>query len=431
MSKFIIEGGHPLRGTITASGNKNAALKLIPACILTDQPVILHNVPNIQDVRNTILIIQDLGVDVTDLGGGSWRFHAQNISKTELDEKLAGRTRASFVFSGPMLARLREVTLPLPGGDVIGGRPLDTHMRALEALGVKIDVPGRGLFHMDATRMRGAGYILLAEASVTATENTVMAAVMAKGETIIDNAASEPHVRDLCNFLNQMGAKIAGVGTNRLIIQGVDRLNGTEFRIGADFMEVGSFIGATAVTGGEIRIQNADPQNLGMIRIVYEKLGVTWQDDGQDIIVPANQAMAVQSALGGRISEIKPMPWPGFPPDLMSIAVVMATQAEGSVLLHDWMYESRFFFVDNLVFMGARIVLCDPHRVLVEGKSTLFASPHGVPSPDIRAGMAMILAGLCAEGQTTINNIQQIDRGYEQIETKLRDLGAIIERYEN
>jgi UDP-N-acetylglucosamine 1-carboxyvinyltransferase len=431
MSKFIIEGGHPLRGTITASGNKNAALKLIPACLLTDQPVILHNVPNIQDVRNTILIMQDLGVDTADLGGGSWRFHARTISKTQLDDQLAGRTRASFVFSGPMLARMGEVTLPLPGGDVIGGRPLDTHMRALESLGVAIDVPGRGLFHMDAAQMRGAGYILLAEASVTATENTVMAAVLAKGETVIDNAASEPHVRDLCNFLNQMGAKIEGVGTNRLMIQGVDRLSGTEFRIGADFMEVGSFIGATAVTGGEIRIQNADPQNLGMIRLVYEKLGVIWQDDGPDIIVPANQPMAVQSALGGRISEIKPMPWPGFPPDLMSIAVVMATQAKGSVLLHDWMYESRFFFVDNLVFMGARIVLCDPHRVLVEGKSTLFASPHGVPSPDIRAGMAMVLAGLCADGQTTINNIQQIDRGYEQIETKLRALGAVIERSEN
>ncbi|MEJ2746376.1 MAG: UDP-N-acetylglucosamine 1-carboxyvinyltransferase [Anaerolineae bacterium] len=428
MSKFIIEGGCPLQGTITASGNKNAALKLIPACILTDQPVVLHNIPNIQDVRNTILIMQDLGVAVTDLGDGSWRFHAANIDKTQLDEGLAGRTRASFVFSGPMLARLGEVTLPLPGGDVIGGRPLDTHMRALEALGVQIDVPGRGLFHMDASRLHGAGYILLAEASVTATENTVMAAVLARGETIIDNAASEPHVRDLCHFLNQMGAKIEGLGTNRLLIQGVERLSGTEFRIGADFMEVGSFIGATAVTGGAIRIQKADPQNMGMIRLVYEKLGVVWEVDGEDIIVPADQEMAIQSALGGRISQIKPMPWPGFPPDLMSIAVVMATQAEGSILLHDWMYESRFFFIDNLVFMGARIVLCDPHRVLVEGKSTLVASPHGVPSPDIRAGMAMVLAGLCAEGQTTIHNIQQIDRGYERIEDKLRSLGASIER---
>ncbi|MFQ5435984.1 MAG: UDP-N-acetylglucosamine 1-carboxyvinyltransferase, partial [Anaerolineae bacterium] len=320
------------------------------------------------------------------------------------------------------------VTLPLPGGDVIGGRPLDTHMRALEALGVVIDVPDRGLFRMTAANLRGAGYLLLAEASVTATENTVMTAVLARGETIIDNAASEPHVRDLCHFLNQMGAKIEGIGANRLTIQGVDRLEGTEFTIGSDFMEVGSFIGATAVTGGEVRIKKADPQNMGMIRLVYEKLGVTWVDDGDDIIVPANQSMQIQPSLGGRIPEIKPMPWPGFPPDLMSIAVVLATQAAGSALLHDWMYESRFFFVDNLVFMGAKIVLCDPHRVLVQGKSTLFASPQGVPSPDIRAGMAMVLAGLCAEGQTTIHNIQQIDRGYERIERKLQLLGAQIER---
>ncbi len=430
MSKFIIEGGHPLRGTITASGNKNAALKLIPACILTDAPVILHNIPNIQDVRNTILILRDLGASIEDLGSGSWRIHAQNIAKTKLDEALASRTRASFVFSGPMLARMGQVTLPLPGGDVIGGRPLDTHMRALEALGVQITTPERGQFHMIANPLRGAGYILLAEASVTATENTIMAAVLAPGETIIDNAASEPHVRDLCNFLNLLGAKIEGAGTNRLKIQGVERLSGGEFRIGADFMEVGSFIGAAAVTGGEVRIKDADPHNMGMIRLVYEKLGVVWEVDGNDIIVPADQPMRIQGALGGRILEIKPMPWPGFPPDLMSIAVVMATQAQGSILLHDWMYESRFFFTDNLVFMGARIVLCDPHRVLIEGQSNLFGSPHGVPSPDIRAGMAMILAGLCAEGETVIHNIQQVDRGYERIEHKLRALGAVIERAE-
>ena len=430
MSKFIIEGGHPLRGTITASGNKNAALKLLPACILTDKPVLLHNIPNIQDVRNTLLILRDLGVDVTDLGGGSWRIHAHTINKTEMDSVLAGRTRASFVFSGPMIARMGQITLPLPGGDVIGGRPLDTHMRALESLGVKIDIPERGRFRMNADSLRGAGYILLAEASVTATENTVMAAVLAKGETIIDNAASEPHVRDLCHFLNQLGAKIEGIGTNRLKIQGVDRLTGGEFRIGADFMEVGSLIGATAVTGGAVRIKNADPHDLGMIRLVYEKLGVSWIVEGNDILIPADQSMVVQAALGGRIPAIKPMPWPGFPPDLMSIAVVIATQSQGSVLLHDWMYESRFFFVDNLVFMGARIVLCDPHRVLVQGISDLFASPHGVPSPDIRAGMAMILAGLCAQGETTIHNIQQVDRGYERIEEKLRALGAVIQRVE-
>lgn len=428
MHKFIIEGGHKLQGTITASGNKNAALKLLPACLLTDEAVILHNIPNIQDVRNTILILRDLGVEVTDLGEGSWRVHAQNVAKSALDGELAGRIRASFVFSGPMLARMGQVTLPLPGGDVIGGRPLDTHMTALEALGAEISLAERGLFQMEARPLRSAGYLLLPEASVTATETAVMAAVLAPGETVIDNAACEPHVRDLCTFLNQMGAQIEGLGSNRLTISGVARLSGTEYTIGADFMEVGSFIGAAAVTGGEIRIRRADPQYLGMIRLVYSKLGVQFEEEGDDVIVPAAQPMQIASALSGRILEIKPMPWPGFPPDLMSIAVVMATQAAGSVLLHDWMYESRFFFVDNLNFMGARTVLCDPHRLIVEGRSPLYASPQGVPSPDIRAGMAMVLAALCAEGVSTIHNIHQIDRGYENIEQKLQALGAHIRR---
>ncbi len=428
MERFVIEGGHPLSGTVKVSGNKNAALKLLPACLLTDEPVILHNIPRIQDVMFTLDLLADLGAEVTDLGNGSWRIHAAEVRKTELDSHLASKIRASFVFSGPMLARMGQVTLPLPGGDVIGGRPLDTHIRALEALGTAVEMKTRGLFHMNADGLKGAGYLLLPEASVTATENSIMAAVLAKGETVIDNAACEPHVRDLCNFLNSLGASIIGVGSNRLTIEGVDRLRGGEFRLGSDFMEVGSFIGAAAVTGGEIRIQDAQPENLGMIRIVYEKLGVHWYDDGQDIIVPANQSMQIKPALGGRIPEIKPMPWPGFPPDLMSIAVVIATQSEGSVLLHDWMYESRFFFVDNLTFMGARIVLCDPHRVMILGRNRLNASPHGVPSPDIRAGMAMILAALCATGTSTINNIQQIDRGYEQIEAKLQGLGAHIER---
>jgi UDP-N-acetylglucosamine 1-carboxyvinyltransferase len=388
---------------------------------------VLHNIPNIQDVQNTILILRDLGVEVTDLGSGSWRVHAQNVNKTELDSLLASRTRASFVFAGPMLGRLKQVQLPVPGGDVIGGRPLDTHVQAFRCLGVQVEYERRGLFDMRATELRGAD-MLLAEASVTATENTIMAAVLAKGVTVINNAASEPHVRDLCDFLNQLGAYIEGGGTNRLIIRGVEQLKGGEFTIGADFMEVGSFIGATAVTGGEVRIKNADPKNLGMMRLVYEKLGVHWLDDGDDIVVPASQPMRIESAVGGRVPQIKPMPWPGFPPDLMSIAVVIATQSIGSILLHDWMYESRFFFIDNLVFMGARIVLCDPHRVLVQGPSRLYASPHGVPSPDIRAGMSMVLAALCAEGTSTIHNIQQIDRGYENIESKLQALGAQIER---
>lgn len=430
MGKFIIEGGHPLKGTMTASGNKNAALKLLPACLLTDEPVILHNIPDIQDVRSTFDILHDLGVETENLGEGSWRIHAHHVQKSKLDSRLAGRTRASFVFSGPMLARMGQVELPLPGGDVIGGRPLDTHIRALKALGVDVSMYPRGHFNMNVDGLRGAGYLLLAEASVTATENTLMAAVLAKGETIIDNAASEPHVQDLCHFLNRMGAQISGIGSSRLAVQGVDRLGGAEFRIGSDFMEVGSFIGATAVTRGEVRIQNAEPQNLGMIRLVYEKLGVHWIDDGNDIIIPADQSLEIEHALGGRIPEIKPMPWPGFPPDLMSIALVMATQANGSILLHDWMYESRFFFVDHLAFMGARIVLCDPHRVLVQGGNGMQANPQGVPSPDIRAGMAMIMAGLCAKGETTIHNIQQIDRGYERVDEKLRALGARIQRTE-
>ncbi|MCB0011923.1 MAG: UDP-N-acetylglucosamine 1-carboxyvinyltransferase [Anaerolineales bacterium] len=428
MSKLIIEGGVPLSGTITASGNKNAALKLLPACLMTDQPIILHNIPDIEDVRVTLRILDDLGVQLDDLGGGSWRIQADKIRTTEMNPALAGQIRASVVFSGPMLARTGRITLPLPGGDVIGGRPLDTHVQGLRSLGVNVAIDGAGRFQMDADPLVGGGCILQEQASVTATENTLMAAVMARGHTIIENAASEPHVVDLCNFLNQMGARISGIGSNRLMIEGVEQLSGTEFTIGADFMEVGSFIGAAAVTGGEVRIRKADPHTLGMVRLVYGRMGVTWLDDGEDIVIPAGQDLKIDHALGGRIPEIKPLPWPGFPPDLMSIAVVIATQADGTIILHDWMYESRFFFVDKLVFMGARIILCDPHRVVVQGPAPLIANPQGVTSPDIRAGMAMVLAALCAKGTSTIHNIQQIDRGYQDVEIKLRELGARIKR---
>jgi UDP-N-acetylglucosamine 1-carboxyvinyltransferase len=431
MSRLVIDGGRKLSGTITASGNKNAALKLLPACLLTDQPVILHNIPDISDVRTVIDIIRDLGAEVVDLGDGSWRIHAENITKSKISPELAGRIRASFVFSGPMLARMGSITLPGPGGDVIGGRPLDTNIQGLKALGVEVDLDALGTFHMTAPALIGAGYLLQAEASVTATENTVMAAVMAKGETIIDNAAREPHTEDLCRFLSTLGAKIEGIGTSRLTITGVDRLDGGEYTIGSDYMEVGSFIGAAALTEGEVRIKNANPNKLGMIDQVFRRLGVHWEVEGEDIIVPDGQTLEITEALGGRIPEIKPHPWPGFPPDLMSIAVVIASQAAGSVLLHDWMYESRFFFVDKLIFMGARIVLCDPHRVLVQGPSTLFANPQGVTSPDIRAGMAMVLAALCARGQSTIHNIQQIDRGYQRIDKKLQTLGAQVTRVES
>jgi UDP-N-acetylglucosamine 1-carboxyvinyltransferase len=428
MSRLIIEGGSELSGTITVGGNKNAALKVIPACLLTDEPVTLHNIPDIADVRTVIEIMKDLGVDVLDLGHGSWQLQAKEINKTKIPHELASRIRASFVFSGPMLARMGSITLPGPGGDVIGGRPLDTNIQGLVALGVDVELNAQGTFQMSTLGLQGAGYLLQAEASVTATENTLMAAVLADGSTIIDNAAREPHTEDLCRFLRELGAEIEGIGTSRLTITGVDRLHGGEFRIGADYMEVGSFIGAAALTRGEVRIKNANPRKLGMIDQVYRRLGVHWEVEGEDIVIPDGQSLEIASALGGRIPEIKPHPWPGFPPDLMSIAVVIASQAHGSVLLHDWMYESRFFFVDKLIFMGARIVLCDPHRVLVQGPSSLFANPQGVTSPDIRAGMAMVLAALCARGQSTIYNIQQIDRGYERIDEKLQALGAQVSR---
>lgn len=428
MSRLIIEGGQKLSGEITAGGNKNAALKVLPACLLTDEPVTLHNIPDIADVQTILDIIIDLGAEVTRLGDGSWRIHAANIVKTNIEPELAGRIRASFVFSGPMLARTGKLTLPGPGGDVIGGRPLDTNVQGLMAIGANVDLDDEGTFHMEVPALKGAGYLLQAEASVTATENTMMAAVLAKGETIIDNAAREPHTVDLCHLLNILGAQIDGIGTSRLSISGVERLHGGEFTIGSDYMEVGSFIGAAALTEGEVRIKNANPRQLGMIEQVFRRLGVIWEEDGDDLIILDDQPLEVVPALGGRIPEIKPHPWPGFPPDLMSIAVVIASQAVGSVLLHDWMYESRFFFVDKLIFMGARIVLCDPHRVLVQGPSPLYANPQGVTSPDIRAGMAMVLAALCARGQSTIHNIQQIDRGYERIDRKLRTLGANVSR---
>jgi UDP-N-acetylglucosamine 1-carboxyvinyltransferase len=431
MSRLVIEGGRQLSGTITASGNKNAALKLFPACLLTDEPVTLHNIPDIEDVRTEIDIIRDLGVEVHDLGKGSWRIQAKEIKKTIISPELASRIRASFVFSGPMLARMGSITLPVPGGDVIGGRPLDTNIQGLMALGVEVELDPLGTFQMSAPNLKGAGYLLQEIASVTATENTVMAAVLAKGTTVIDNAAREPHTEDLCQFLNLLGAQIDGIGTSRLTIAGVDRLHGGEFTIRSDFMEVGSFIGAAALTEGEVRIKNANPNSLGMIDLVYRRLGVHWEVEGEDIVVPDGQSLDIAPTLGGRIPEIKPHPWPGFPPDLMSIAVVIASQANGSVLLHDWMYESRFFFVDKLIFMGARIVLCDPHRVLVQGPSPLFANPQGVTSPDIRAGMAMVLAALCARGRSTIHNIHQIDRGYERIDKKLIALGAEVTRIDD
>jgi UDP-N-acetylglucosamine 1-carboxyvinyltransferase len=422
--QFIIEGGHPLSGTITASGNKNAALKMLPACLLTEDPVILHNVPNIGDVRTLIEIMRQLGVEVNWIGESSVRVRGREVTTTDVDAALAQKLRASIMLAGPMLARFGRVNLPSPGGDAIGERRLDMHIFALRKLGAVIQYDNG--FEMVAETLRGAD-ILLAEASVTATENTVMAATLARGTTILRNAASEPHVQDLCNMLVGMGAKIDGIGSNRLIIEGAERLHGCEARVGADYMEVGSFIGAAVMTGGEITIREADPHYLDMIALVFERLGVSWETRGADIFVPSHQKLSVVNDLGNRIPTIKAQPWPAFPPDLMSIALTVATQSAGAVLFHDWMYESRFFFTDRLLRMGARITLCDPHRVLVQGPTALHGLSY-ISSPDIRAGMAMLLAALAAKGETRIANIQQIDRGYEQIEEKLTVLGANIVR---
>jgi UDP-N-acetylglucosamine 1-carboxyvinyltransferase len=425
MERFVVQGGIPLSGTITASGNKNAALKLLPACLMTDEPVVLHNIPNIADVHTMIQLLQKLGVDIQPAGEGSWRVHAHKITSHVIDPALAGIIRASIVLAGPMLARIGRVELPPPGGDVIGRRRVDTHIIALKALGAELEWGERLLFK--TAGLKGAN-ILLDEASVTATENTVMAACLAKGTTTIRNAACEPHIQDLCLFLNQLGAKISGIGSNLLVIEGVDRLHSGEYRIGADIIEVGSFIGAAAITRGRVRIKNASPEHLDMIAIVFNKLGVHWEVENNDVIVPEYQPLKIQSDMGDIIPEIKAQPWPAFPSDLLSIALVMATQAEGTVLFHEWMYENRFFFVDKLIYMGARVVLCDPHRCLIQGPSKLRGELERISSPDIRAGMALLLAALCADGTTILRNISQIDRGYQEVDKKLASLGARIQR---
>ncbi len=425
MQQFIIEGGRPLTGTMRARGNKNAATKMLPACLLTDEPVLLHNVPDIVDVHVEIEMMRQLGAEVCWTGPATLRVHAREVRHTELDADLATRIRASVVFPGALLGRRGAAVLPLPGGDLIGERRLDTHIVALRQLGVQVEFDGRAL-HMRANELRGAE-ILLPEASVTATENLILAAVLARGRTVLNNAAGEPHIQDLCRMLNALGAKIEGAGSNRIAITGVTRLRGGEARVGADFMEVGSFIGAAVVTGGELLIQDADPGYLDMIAMVFGRLGVHWEVRGADLFVPGKQSLTVVPDMGGRIPVIKAQPWPGFPPDLMSIALVVATCSAGAVLFHDWMYESRFFFTDNLTRMGARITLLDPHRVLVQGP-TVFRAANYISSPDIRAGMAMLLAALAARGVTRIANIQQIDRGYERVEETLNSLGARISR---
>jgi UDP-N-acetylglucosamine 1-carboxyvinyltransferase len=426
MEAFVIEGGRPLNGTIRAAGNKNAALPIVAACVLTGEPVLLTNVPSIRDVETMLELVADLGVEVEHVGPGEVRIHAESLAKHELDEELCSRIRASILLAGPLLARRGEAIVPPPGGDVIGRRRLDTHIHALARLGADIHANRR--YTMRAERLRGAS-VFLDEASVTATENVVMAAVLAEGETTIANAAGEPHVQDLCRFLVALGAEIEGIGSNVLRIRGVESLRGGEWRICPDHIEVASFIGLAAVTDGDILIEDVVQEHMSALWPGFDRLGVTWELNEHSVRVPGGQQLEIKDDIGSQIPKIEDGPWPAFPADLTSIALAVATQARGTILVFEKMFENRLFFVDKLVGMGARIILCDPHRAVVSGPSQLYG--ERLESPDIRAGMAMLIASLCAEGTSVIGNVGQIDRGYERIDERLRALGASIERVEN
>ena len=423
MEEFVIEGGVPLNGEVIPSGNKNAALPLLAACLLTEEPVVLHNLPLIRDVLAMRKLIESLGAHIEEVDSNSWRITTKELVASHLDPDLCRRIRASILIAGPVLARAGGLRLPPPGGDVIGRRRLDTHILALRALGATVNYDR--MFDISSSRLTGAD-ILLDEASVTATENAVMAAVLAKGITHIRNAASEPHVQELCNFLNSLGAQIDGIGSNSLHITGVTRLHGGEYTIGPDLLEVVSYIGAAVVTRGSIRVRNAGIQHLGMVEQIFHRLGVHWVTDGNDLIVPSEQSLTIISDLDGAVPEIKTNVWPAFPTDLTSIAITVATQASGSVLFHDWMFSGRMYFTDKLVGMGARIILCDPYRCLIQGPTQLYSEK--LESPDIRAGMSLLLAALAAKGTSKIRNVVQIERGYERVDEKLRLLGARITR---
>ncbi len=424
--QFIVEGGHRLSGTIRPAGNKNAALPIVAAALLTDQPVVLENVPRIRDIETLVELIRSLGADIAWAAQNTLHIHAREVHPSSIDRELSARIRGSILLAGPLLGRCGRVTLPPPGGDVIGRRRLDTHFLALRELGARISLSD--VFELETDGLVGAD-IFLDEPSVTGTENAMMAAVAARGTTVLRNAACEPHVQDLAHFLVALGARIEGIGTNELTIHGGATLGGTTYTIGADHIEVGSFIGLAAVTQSELRIADAGVRHLRSILLGFERLGITCRIEGDDLIVPAVQSRQIQSDLGGHVPTISDQPWPAFPADVMSIIIVAATQCEGMVLVHEKMFESRMFFVDKLIGMGARIVLCDPHRAIVSGPSRLRAAT--VESPDIRAGMAMLLAALCAEGTSTINNVGQIERGYERIDERLTALGARIQRQED
>ena len=425
MYEYVIEGGFPIKGTITASGNKNAALPCLSATLLTAEPVILHNIPAIEDTGVMIKILEALGAKVEKLDKNSWKITNENVVTSELPSDLTKKVRGSIVFAGPLLARTGKCDMMPPGGDVIGRRRVDTHFLALEQLGAKISVNGH--FSFSTNKLVGAD-IFLDEASVTATENAIMAAVLAENETIIQNAASEPHIQDLCHMLNSMGAKISGIRSNVVRIEGVKKLHGTEYTIGPDYIEIGSYIGMAAATKGQITIKGIKPEEIRPLKYSFSKLGISWRIEGDELTVPIAQDLKVNTDLGNMTPKIDDMPWPGFPADLTSIMTVVATQVDGTVLIHEKMFESRMFFVDKLISMGAKITLCDPHRAVVSGPSML----HGdhLVSPDIRAGMAMVIAAMAAHGESRISNVYQIERGYEDLVGRLQKLGAHIKKVE-
>jgi UDP-N-acetylglucosamine 1-carboxyvinyltransferase len=427
--QYIVEGGRTLHGTIRPSGNKNAALPIVAAALLSDNPVHLDNVPHIRDIETLIQLIRSVGVSVDWTAPHSLSIHAKEVHARDLDPELCAKIRASILLAAPLLARCGEITLPPPGGDVIGRRRLDTHFLALEQLGAKMTFE-KSLLRLSVSGFKGAD-VFLDEPSVTGTENALVAACAATGKTILRNAASEPHVQDLAHFLNTMGGRIEGIGTNMLTVEGGRPLGRSEMThtVGPDHIEVGSFIGLAATTRSELRIEAAGIEHLRSTRMGFARLGIECVEDGDDLIVPAKQTRKIQADLGDHVPKLEDQPWPAFPADTMSIAIVTATQSEGLIMMHEKMFESRLFFVDKLIMMGAKIVLCDPHRALVAGPSAL----HGatLDSPDIRAGMALLIAALGAEGQSIINNVGQIERGYERMDERLVALGAGVRRVDD
>jgi UDP-N-acetylglucosamine 1-carboxyvinyltransferase len=424
MEKFVIEGGVPLAGTMRPAGNKNGALPILAGALLTEDEVVVRNVPRIRDVDAMLSILDAIGVTVSWRGPNEVALCAANVHGVEIERGLAEMIRASFLLAGPLLARFHRAVMPPPGGDVIGRRRLDPHLDAFRAMGAHADC-GREIVLSAPDGLKPTD-VFMDEPSVMASENALMAAALTPGTTVIGNAACEPHVQDLARMLVKMGADIQGIGSNLVTVNGAKELHGCEHEVAPDHIEIGSFIALAGVTGGELRIEDTVPGDIRMIRLVFERLGLKTELDGNDVIVPGNQKLVVQADVGEYKSKIQDGPWPAFPADLTSIAVALATQAEGSILVHEWMFENRLIFTDKLILMGADIVMCDPHRAIVTGPRRLRG--ERVESPDIRAGMAMLLAALCAEGKSEIGNIRQIDRGYERIDERLRELGARIER---